>query len=115
MPLSAGTTSGAARWLCSMWCRSLVRRATRRGVRSAGHFAPSIREGAERLLSQVEFGNAPTQGMLCFLLFAGALHIDLNDLADHRGVVATLAVVDVVISMFVFGTLIHFALGWLGF
>ncbi|MEP6670900.1 MAG: sodium:proton antiporter [Chthoniobacter sp.] len=81
----------------------------------AGHFAPWIREGAEDLLRQVEFGNALMQGMLCFLLFAGALHIDLNDLADHKGVIATLAVAGVVISLFVFGTLIHWALGWLGF
>ena len=81
---------------------------------TAGHFAPWIREGAERLLTQVDFGKALMQGMLCFLLFAGALHIDLNDLADHTGVIATLAVAGVGISMFVFGTLIHFALGWLG-
>ena len=85
------------------------------GLIIAGHFAPWVREGAERLLTQVAFGNALMQGMLCFLLFAGALHIDLNDLADHRGVIATLAVVGVVISMFVFGTLIYYAFGWLGF
>lgn len=82
---------------------------------TAGHFAPWIRESAARFLTQVEFGNALMEGMLCFLLFAGALHIDLNDLADHRGVITTLAVAGVVISMFVFGTLIHCALGWLGF
>jgi CPA1 family monovalent cation:H+ antiporter len=55
------------------------------------------------------------QGMLSFLLFAGALHINLAELAEQRGIITTLAIAGVVISMFVFGTLIHWALGWLGF
>ncbi len=80
----------------------------------AGHFAPRIQAVAVRLTSQIDFNDALMQGMLCFLLFAGALHINLSDLADSRGVIATLAVAGVVISMFVFGTLIYFGLGWLG-
>ena len=55
------------------------------------------------------------QGTLSFLLFAGALHINLNDLVEHKGVIATLSLAGVVISLFVFGTLIYLALGWLGF
>jgi CPA1 family monovalent cation:H+ antiporter len=85
------------------------------GLIGAGTFAPWIRDGAASLTRQIDFNNALMQGMLCFLLFAGALHVDLNDLADQKGVIATLSIVGVVISMFVFGTLIHFALGWLGF
>jgi len=81
----------------------------------AGHFAPWIQAAAVQLTVQIDFNDALMQGMLCFLLFAGALHINLGDLADHRGVIATLAVAGVVISMFVFGTLIFFLLGWLGF
>jgi CPA1 family monovalent cation:H+ antiporter len=54
------------------------------------------------------------QGMLCFLLFAGALHINLEELSVQKGVISTLAVAGVVISMFVFGTTIYFVLGWLG-
>ena len=85
------------------------------GLIVAGHFAPWIREGAEHVLKQIDFDQTLMQGMLCFLLFAGALHINLGDLREQRGVIATLAVAGVVISMFVFGTLIHFALGWLRF
>jgi len=80
----------------------------------AGHFAPWIRESAEDLLKQIDFDEALMQGMLSFLLFAGAMHINLGDLAEHKGVIATLSVAGVVISLFVFGTLIYFALGWLG-
>jgi Na+:H+ antiporter len=84
------------------------------GLIAVGHFAPWIRGDAERLLRQIDFDDTLMQGMLCFLLFAGALHINLNDLAEQKGVIATLAIAGVIISMFVFGTLIHFALGWLG-
>lgn len=85
------------------------------GLIGAGHFAPRIHQAAEHLLGQIDFDNTLMQGMLCFLLFAGALHINLTDLAEHRSVIATLAIVGVLISMFVFGTLVWFALGWLGF
>jgi CPA1 family monovalent cation:H+ antiporter len=41
--------------------------------------------------------------MLSFLLFAGALHINLNDLAEQRWVITVLAVIGVLISTLVFG------------
>lgn len=81
---------------------------------AAGWFAPGIHDEAVNLIKQIDFDAALMQGMLSFLLFAGALHIDLSELKDHRGVIATLAVVGVLISMFVFGTLIYAVLGWLG-
>jgi CPA1 family monovalent cation:H+ antiporter len=77
-------------------------------------FTPSIEHEAAQLLKQIDFDDTLMQGMLCFLLFAGALHINLNDLAEQRGVISTLAIAGVIISMLVFGTAIHFALGWLG-
>ena len=85
------------------------------GLIGAGHFAPWIREGAENLLKQIDFDKALMQGMLSFLLFAGALHINLDDLNKQGGVIAPLAIAGVVIYMFVFGTQINWALGWLGF
>jgi CPA1 family monovalent cation:H+ antiporter len=81
----------------------------------AGHFAPWIYDAAVDLTKQIDFNDALMQGMLCFLLFAGALHIDLGDLADQKAVIATLAVVGVVISMFLFATVIYFVVGWFGF
>jgi CPA1 family monovalent cation:H+ antiporter len=84
------------------------------GLIGAGQFAPWISTEAEGVLGQIDFDATLMQGMLSFLLFAGAMHIDLSDLAKQKGVVATLALVGVVISMFVFGTIIYFVLGWLG-
>ena len=80
----------------------------------AGQFAPWIQDAAVDLTKRIDFNDALMKGMLSFLLFAGAMHIDLSDLADQKAVIATLAVLGVAISMFVFATLIHFALGWLG-
>jgi len=85
------------------------------GLIVTGHFAPWIRDAAVRLLNQVDFDNTLMQGMLCFLLFAGALTINLDDLAEQTAVIAPLAIAGVVISMFIFGTLIYFTFGWLGF
>lgn len=80
----------------------------------AGHFAPWISEAAMKLTRQIDFNDALMQGMLSFLLFAGALHIDLSELRDQKGLIGALAVFGVVISMFVFGTLIYLVLAWLG-
>ena len=77
------------------------------------HFGFSIGPMAGRVLQSVDFGQTLLQGMLSFLLFAGALHINLNDLAKQKWVITILAVVGVLISTFVFGTATYFVLAWL--
>ena len=77
-------------------------------------FTPNLEHAAADFLRQIDFNDTLMQGMLCFLLFAGALHINLEELSVQKGVISTLAVAGVVISMFVFGTTIYFVLGWLG-
>lgn len=84
------------------------------GLISTRLFAPSVEHEAAKFLKQIDFDATLMQGMLCFLLFAGALHINLNELTKHKAVISTLAVAGVVISMFVFGTTIYYVLGWLG-
>ncbi len=84
------------------------------GLIAAGNFAPWMHDAAVNLTKQIDFNTTLMEGMLCFLLFAGALHIDISELADQKGVIATLAVLGMLISMFVFGTLIYFVLGWVG-
>lgn len=74
-----------------------------------------IKRPAERILHQVNFGEALMEGMLAFLLFAGALHINLNDLGREKGVVAALAVVGTVTSTVIVGALTYYVLRWLGF
>ena len=76
-------------------------------------FGFSIGPMAAQVLQSVDFGQTLLQGMLSFLLFAGALHINLNDLAEQKWVITVLAVVGVLISMFVFGTVVYLLLAWL--
>jgi monovalent cation:H+ antiporter, CPA1 family len=73
----------------------------------------SIAPMAAQVLQNVDFSQTLLQGMLSFLLFAGALHIDLNDLAEQKWVITVLALAGVLISMFAFGTAIYFLLAWL--
>jgi CPA1 family monovalent cation:H+ antiporter len=49
-----------------------------------GHYVPSVRATAEALLSRIDFNETLMHGMLGFLLFAGALHVNLNDLAEQN-------------------------------
>jgi CPA1 family monovalent cation:H+ antiporter len=53
--------------------------------------------------------------MLNFLLFAGAIHINLNDLKEQRLPVIVFSTISVVISTFVVGGLMYYALSFLGF
>jgi CPA1 family monovalent cation:H+ antiporter len=78
------------------------------------HFHVEIEPLAKQLLQRVDFDDTLLQGLLSFLLFAGALHINLNDLAEQKWIVTALAIVGVLISTLVFGTAIYSALNWLG-
>jgi CPA1 family monovalent cation:H+ antiporter len=69
---------------------------------------------AERLLGSIDFDETVLHGMLGFLLFAGALHVDLDDLLRERWVVGLMATVGVLVSTFLVGGLVYFLLGFLG-
>jgi CPA1 family monovalent cation:H+ antiporter len=64
---------------------------------------------ASAFVGQIDFSDVLLHGMLSFLLFAGALHINLDDLNDVKWSVAVLATVGVMMSTFITGTL-----AWLG-
>jgi CPA1 family monovalent cation:H+ antiporter len=62
-----------------------------------------LQEPAVDFLEKLRFREALLDGMLAFLLFAGALHIDLKDLFGQIRVVATLATLGVVASAVLVG------------
>lgn len=64
---------------------------------------------------EIEFGPALLQGMLGFLLFAGALHINLDDLLEQKWVVSLLATLGIALSTFLIGGLSWLAFDVLGF
>ena len=74
----------------------------------------SIAGEARAFVESIDFNLALMQGMLSFLLFAGALHVNLDDLFEQRWIVAILASVGVVSSTFIVGTLAYYLFGFLG-
>jgi CPA1 family monovalent cation:H+ antiporter len=76
----------------------------------AGGFFPSVHDAARRLIGSINFTETLLHGMLGFLLFAGALHLDLHDLRRQRAVIFTLASVGVLLSTAIVGLLIWLVL-----
>jgi CPA1 family monovalent cation:H+ antiporter len=79
-----------------------------------GRFLPGLQTAAVGLVGQVDFDEALMDGFLGFLLFAGALHVDLDDLSRQKGVIALLAAVGLLISTAVVGVGVWGVLGLLG-
>lgn len=73
----------------------------------AGNVWPGVKDYAEAAVEHVPLDRALLHGMLGFLLFAGALHLDVGELWSQRVAIATLATAGVIISTVVVGLL-----GW---
>jgi CPA1 family monovalent cation:H+ antiporter len=67
---------------------------------------PLLLEQEKTLLEGIDFSTTLLHGMLSFLLFAGALHVDLNRLASLKWVVASLATIGVLLSTIIVAWLI---------
>ena len=67
-----------------------------------------------RILETIDFNQALLHGMLSFLLFAGAMHIKLDDLTSQKWVISTLATAGVIASTLIVGGLTKLVLGLLG-
>lgn len=63
----------------------------------------SIEHQAEIIIASVDFNEVLMQGLLSLLLFAGALHVDLEELALKKWPIGVLATVGVVASTFLVG------------
>ncbi len=74
-------------------------------------FGVPLRGQADALLHSIDFDEALLQGMLSFLLFAGALHVNINDLAARKWTIGLLSTVGVLISTFLIGTMTWMVLG----
>jgi CPA1 family monovalent cation:H+ antiporter len=83
------------------------------GLLVIGRFGIPLEEQAAQLVRSTHFDEALLQGMLSFLLFAGALHVNLNDLARQRSVVFLLATLGVGLSTLIVGSLMWWMLGLL--
>jgi len=66
---------------------------------------PGLEQAADHFVRGIDFNEALMHGMLSFLLFAGALHVNLNDLAEQKWVIIILATVGTISSTIVVGML----------
>jgi len=69
---------------------------------------------AERIIEQVDFEETLMEGMLCFLLFAGALHMNLENLLSKVRIIGIMASVGVVLSTCLIGVLTKGVIGMMG-
>lgn len=86
------------------------------GVLVVDMLVPSIELATtiQAMVLEVDFASAVLSGMLSLLLFAGALHTDIERLRQWLAAIATLATIGVVISTAVAGLLAYLVFGALG-
>ncbi len=84
------------------------------GLIALGSLGLGLEEKARVLLNSIDFDETLLHGMLSFLLFAGALHVNLADLSRQKYIISTLATVGVIGSTFIIGFTSWWVLGWLG-
>ena len=78
-------------------------------------FAPGSKQWAVAMLLQIDFDETLLHGMLSFLLFAGALHVNINDLRQQYKIILSLATAGVVLSTLIVGSLSWGVLNLMGF
>ena len=71
-------------------------------------------DGLAALLRQVDFQQTILEGMLAFLLFAGALHVDVASLRSRAATIATMATLGVLVSTVIIGFVVWAAAHLLG-
>ena len=70
--------------------------------------ALGVSETVQNWLDEIDFNRTLMHGMLSFLLFAGALHVDLETLIEAKIRVATLATIGVILSTIINGSGFYF-------
>ena len=65
--------------------------------------ALALQEAVRPILANIDFHDVLMKGMLSFLLFAGALHVNLGDLLSRKWAIGTMATVGVLMSTFMVG------------
>ena len=78
------------------------------GLIAMANIGLDVESRAESVLREIDFSELLLHGMLAFLLFAGALHVNLGDLLQQKWIISSLATAGVLIS-----TLIVAFLTWI--
>ncbi len=116
------TIAAVAAWLNERFLRlprtiglMLIALALSGGLILAGHLGlGGITSLARALVAQIDFNEAVLHGMLSFLLFAGALHVNLEDLMRHKWTILLLASAGVLLTTVLVGYGAFWVFRWLG-
>ena len=81
----------------------------------SGLFFPDLYNAAERIVQEFDFQEVLMNVMLNFLLFAGALSVDLGKLMEERVPVLVLAMIGTLLSTFIVGFLVFKIFPLVGF
>ncbi|MEZ5041986.1 MAG: sodium:proton antiporter [Saprospiraceae bacterium] len=79
-----------------------------------GQVNPAILQLEQALISEIDFERVLMEGMLSFLLFAGALHVDFEQLKQQRWPIILFATLGVLASTFLVGGLMYLVLPLIG-
>jgi monovalent cation:H+ antiporter, CPA1 family len=79
-----------------------------------GKLGFGVEAEAQRFIGAIDFNEALMHGMLGFLLFAGALHVKLDELLDLKWVIGTLAVIGTILSSLLIGGLSYVVFALVG-
>ena len=75
---------------------------------------PPMDDFAQNFVGMIDFNETLMEGMLSYLLFAGALHVNMAQLKSQRRLVSVLASVGVVLSTVIVGSIAWLLFGALG-
>lgn len=81
---------------------------------AVGKLFPDTLHDLASLMTQIDFSNLLMEVMLGFMLFAGAIHIRLEELQKVKLAVLLFSTISVVLSTFIVGTGVWYLLGWFG-
>ena len=84
------------------------------GLNLLGPIGILLEHEVQEMLASIDFDETLLHGMLSFLLFAGALHVNLNDLSRQRGIIFVLATFGVVGATFLIGGISWITFGLIG-
>ncbi len=73
-----------------------------------------ITDALQSVIGQIDFYSTVMEGMLAFLLFAGAMHVDFDYLRDQRWAIGLMATGGILISTALVGTSFWFVCGLFG-
>lgn len=84
-------------------------------LKSIENFSPDFILPIRNFLTSFDFSAFVLDFILCFLLFAGSLHVNIRHLRGAKATVLSYSTLGVLISTFIIGVCTHVLVGWFGY